>query len=118
MKKQDVIKFLEEHRDEYIQAATKIWGFAELAFQEKRSAACLMEILKKNGFQVKANVAGCETAFVAVWGQGDPVIGYMGEYDALPDLSQKADVTERIAREESTNGHGCGHHVLDRKSVV
>lgn len=118
MKKQDVIKFLEEHRDEYIQAATKIWGFAELAFQEKRSAACLMEILKKNGFQVKANVAGCETAFVAVWGQGDPVIGYMGEYDALPDLSQKADVTERIAREESANGHGCGHHVLGTAAMA
>ena len=118
MNKQDVIAFIEENRETYIRAAKEIWGYAELAFEERRSAACLANILRENGFSVEMGTGGCETAFVASWGSGGPVVGYMGEYDALPGLSQQADVLERREREGTDNGHGCGHHVLGTAAMA
>ena len=66
-----------------------IWKFAELGMQEFRSSAILIKVLEEEGFSVEKGVAGIPTCFVAVWGNGSPVIGILGEYDALPMLSQK-----------------------------
>ena len=112
MNKGEVIAFIENNRETYIRAAKEIWSYAEPAFEERRSAACLAGILRENGFAVEMGTGGCETAFTASWGTGGPVVGYMGEYDALPGLSQQADALEPRAREGTDNGHGCGHHVL------
>lgn len=118
MNKQDVIAFIEENRETFIRVAKEIWEYAELAFEERRSAACLANILRENGFSVEMGTGGCETAFVASWGNKGPVVGYMGEYDALPGLSQQVDVLERRKREGTDNGHGCGHHVLGTAAMA
>src|SRR5262249_40254669 len=70
--------------------AQKIWGWAEPGYQEKRSAALLAQTLEAAGFKVERGVANIPTAFTATIGSGTPVIGILGEYDALPGLSQQA----------------------------
>ncbi len=93
------------------QAARKIWEWAEPGYQESRSAALLAEMLEKAGLEVKRGVAGIPTAFTATAGSEKPIIGILGEYDALPGLSQAA----RPMREPVTAGgygHACGHHLL------
>jgi aminobenzoyl-glutamate utilization protein B len=91
--------------------AQKIWGWAEPGYQEKRSAALLAQTLEAAGFKVERGVANIPTAFTATIGSGAPVIGILGEYDALPGLSQQA-VPVRQTRPEVTYGHGCGHHLF------
>ena len=93
------------------EAARKIWAWAEPGYQEKRSAELLAEMLHKAGFEVKRGVAGIPTAFIATFGEGKPLIGILGEYDALPGLSQ-SDKPYLDPRAEVTNGHGCGHHLF------
>lgn len=93
------------------QMARQIWDWAELGYQEKRSARLLSDALEKAGFNVERGVADIPTAFVATVGSGSPVIGIMGEYDALPGLSQEA-VPFRQPRPQTDNGHGCGHHLF------
>ena len=114
----DIIRSIEEKRQTYIDAALDIWDYAEPIFQERKSSRRLADILKKEGFQVTFGVADMPTAFVAVWGQGEPVVGYMGEYDALPDLSQQADCVERRPLPGNTCGHGCGHHLLGTAAMA
>src|SRR5690606_32260126 len=86
----------------------RIWAYAETALREHRSAAALADHAERQGFRVERGVAGMPTAFVATYGQGRPVIGIMGEYDALPGLSQKA-TAEKGPLVEGAAGHGCGH---------
>jgi aminobenzoyl-glutamate utilization protein B len=89
----------------------KIWEFAELGYHETKSSALLQQELRNAGFRVTAGVAGAPTAFVAEWGAGKPVIGLMGEFDALPGLSQDT-VPERKPLAEGGAGHGCGHNLF------
>lgn len=107
-----VIELIEGQRQSYITAASHIWDYAEICFQEKKSAAELENLLEEAGFQVTRGVAGMETAFVAEFGKGEPVIGFLGEYDALPALSQKAGAVTHDPIVEGGNGHGCCHHIL------
>ncbi|MGE3617784.1 MAG: amidohydrolase, partial [Gemmatimonadales bacterium] len=95
----------------YAGVARKIWGFAEVGYQETRSSALLQDQLRAAGFRVEAGVADIPTAFVASWGQGKPVIAIIGEFDALPGLSQDA-VPGRKVLIEGGPGHGCGHHLF------
>lgn len=95
----------------------QIWEFAELRFQEKRSAALLADVLEEEGFDVQRGVAGIETAFVANFGTGKPVISFLGEFDALSDLSQEAGVTEQQAIVPGGAGHGCGHNLLGTSAL-
>ncbi len=90
----------------------RIWGFAEAAFEEVDSAAALRAALEAEGFTAVTGLAGIDTAFMASFGSGAPVIALLGEYDALPGLGQAA---ARYAKEEPVpggNGHGCGHNLL------
>ncbi len=116
--KQILIDGIEAGREEYIAAATAIWGYAETCFQEHRSAEVLCTMLEKHGFQVQRGVAGLDTAFVATAGEGTPVIGFLGEYDALPALSQEAGVAEHRPIEEGAPGHGCCHHILGTSAAA
>jgi aminobenzoyl-glutamate utilization protein B len=95
----------------------EIWRAAELALQEKESAGILASFLEKSGFRIERGVAGLPTAFVATWGQGEPVIGVLGEYDALPGLSQEA-VAFKKPMAEGKPGHGCGHNIFGVASVA
>lgn len=108
--KQKALKWISENEERIIEISDKIWEFAELGLQEFKSSALLVEELKKAGFKVEMGVAGMPTAFVATYGAGEPVIGVMGEYDALPGLSQKT-LPKREPLKEGAPGHGCGHNI-------
>jgi aminobenzoyl-glutamate utilization protein B len=97
--------------------ARKIYDWAEVGYQEKRSAALLADAMEAGGFKLERGVAGIPTSFIATIGSGKPVIGILGEYDALPGLSQQA-VAERQARPDTTSGHGCGHHLFGVASAT
>lgn len=99
------------------QLNAQIWDYAELKFQEYQSAGAMTELLRRQGFQVESGLAGMETAFTATAGKGAPVIGILAEFDALSGLSQQAGATRPCPREETDNGHGCGHNLLGTASV-
>jgi aminobenzoyl-glutamate utilization protein B len=90
----------------------KIWDYAELKFVEYESSLALCDVLRSEGFVVNEGLAGMPTAFTATFGSGHPIIGILGEFDALSGLSQQADVVEMRPREGKNCGHGCGHHLL------
>ncbi len=108
--KKAAIEWLEEYKERLIEISDTIWGYAELGFVEFKSSKLLADELEGYGFEVKRGIAGIPTAFVASYGSGKPVIGVMGEYDALPGLSQKA-VPYKEPIEEGASGHGCGHNI-------
>jgi len=95
----------------------ELWRAAEVAMEEYRSAEALASYVEKNGFKVERGVAGLPTAFVGVYGAGDPVIGFLAEYDALPGLSQET-VTVKKPVKEGEPGHGCGHNVFGVASIA
>src|SRR5262245_5542350 len=107
-----LIQAIDAKRESYAAIAKQIWGFAEVGYQEAKSSALLQQQLRAAGFQVKAGVADIPTAFVATFGSGKPIIGIVGEFDALPGLSQEAQSAARHAIEENAPGHGCGHNLL------
>lgn len=115
--KQDVIKAIDARGETLAAAAKKIWGFAEVGFQEKQSSALLQQMLKEAGFTVQDNVAGMPTAFTATYGSGKPVIGILGEFDALPGVAQEA-VPEVKPIPGQAAGHACGHHLFGVASVA
>lgn len=108
--KRIAVDWVEKHKPQLIEISDKIWELAELGLLEFKSAALLADTLEEYGFQVQRGVADMPTAFVAEFGKGRPIIGMMGEYDALPGLSQKA-VPTREPIIEGAPGHGCGHNI-------
>src|SRR5918992_781735 len=112
-----VLASIDARRSTYGDVALQIWNFAEVGYQEAKSSALLQQQLKAAGFDVKAGVAEIPTAFVASYGSGKPVIGIIGEFDALPGLSQAA-TPERKPVVENGPGHGCGHHLFGTASTA
>jgi len=108
--KEIAFKWIEENKDRIIEISDKIWEYAEIGLKEFKSSKLLASELEKHGFKVEMGVAGMPTAFVASWGEGKPVIGIMGEYDALPGLSQKV-VPWKEPLKPGAPGHGCGHNI-------
>src|SRR5699024_6214580 len=113
----NLVDWIDQNEETFIKASKLIWGYAETALEEYQSSKLLMEILEKEGFDIEAGVAGMPTAFVATWGIGKLVIGILGEYDALPGLSQKVKGTKHPV-EEGGNGHGCGHNIFGVAGVA
>ena len=114
--KKEVIASVEIQKEELITVSDKIWAAAEIAFQEKVSAETLIAYAKANGFNVEEGVADTPTAFIASYGSGKPVIGILGEFDALPGISQKA-VPEKTPLVQGAAGHGCGHNLFGTASL-
>lgn len=112
-----IINSLNNDYENYAAIARQIWGFAELGYQEQQSTTLLQSRLKEAGFSINAGVAGIPTAFVASYGQGRPVIAILGEFDALPGLSQEA-IPERKPIAGQKAGHACGHHLFGTASVA
>src|SRR5437879_2763091 len=92
------------------QMVDEIFSFSELGFQEVETSAYITGILEKNGFQVTRGIAGMPTAFVATWGSGKPVIGFMADIDGLPETSQKPGVAYHAPLIAGGPGHGEGHN--------
>jgi aminobenzoyl-glutamate utilization protein B len=95
-----------------------IWGFSELGMQEFKSSDILARAIESEGFTVERGVAGMPTCFVATWGKGKPVIGILGEYDALPMLSQKALTPFQDPIITGAPGHGCGHNMMGTAGIA
>ena len=113
--------WIDENAGIFTEVNDRIWDYAELAFHEYRSAELLEDMLGKAGFKVKKGIAGIPTAFTAEAsvGSGKPVMGILGEYDALSGLSQEAGITKKKPREGCPNtGHGCGHCSLGTGSLA
>lgn len=112
-----ITREIDDRREHYASVAREIWDFAELGFQETKSSALLQQELRDAGFRVDSGVAEMPTAFIASWGAGKPVVAFIGEFDALPGLSQDAK-PERAPVRPGGSGHGCGHHLLGTASVA
>jgi aminobenzoyl-glutamate utilization protein B len=115
-KKEEAVSSIDKHRAELISLSDQIWSFAETALRETRSAKALSDYAEKQGFKVERGVAGMPTAFIATYGEGRPIIGLLGEYDALPGLSQKASPVKEAANQGGA-GHGCGHNLFGAASL-
>ena len=109
--KREIVASVENRRAQLIDMSDQIWGFAEVAFEENRSAKLLADYAEKQGFRVERGLAGMPTAFTAEYGSGKPVIGILGEFDALPGISQKAQPTKEPLQAGAA-GHGCGHNLF------
>ena len=114
--KKQLLSSIEQKSDELITMSDNIWYAAEVAFREEKSAQYLMEYAKQNGFDVDSDLAGMPTAFTATFGEGSPVIGIIGEFDALPGLSQTT-VPYKNELTEGGAGHGCGHNLFGTASL-
>ena len=95
-----------------------VWGVPELAYRETRSAALHRAAMAEAGFRLRENLAGIPTALMGEAGEGGPVIAFLGEFDALPGLSQEAGVFTPSPLEPGGNGHGCGHNLLGAGSLL
>lgn len=114
--KKMALQTIDKQAESLIGLSDKIWAAAELALQETVSAAALANYAEAQGFSVQRGVAEMPTAFVASYGSGRPIIGILGEFDALPGLSQKA-VAEKVPLAEGAPGHGCGHNLFGPGSL-
>ena len=114
--KKQLLSSIEQKSDELITISDNIWHLAEVAFREEKSAQYLMEYAKQNGFDVDSDLAGMPTAFTATFGEGSPVIGIIGEFDALPGLSQTT-VPYKNELTDGGAGHGCGHNLFGTASL-
>ena len=114
--KKDIIASVEKHKNNLIKISDEIWALAETAFQEHKSAEILASYAEAQGFNVERGVAGMPTAFVASYGSGKPVISVLGEFDALPGLSQQTEPTKNPV-EEGGSGHGCGYNMFGAASL-
>src|SRR6185503_4877969 len=107
---------IDQNASEMTALSDAVWRYAETAMKETKSSKALADYAESKGFRVTRGVANLPTAFVAEFGSGKPVIGIMGEYDALPGISQKAQPT-RDALEAGAPGHGCGHNLFGAGSL-
>ncbi|MGB3151555.1 MAG: amidohydrolase [Maribacter sp.] len=113
---QKILENLDKKSENYSAIAQEIWNLAEMGYQEEQSSALLQKTLSDAGFTIKKGVAGIPTAFIAEYGSGSPIIAIMGEYDALPGLSQEAVAEKKSAGKAA--GHACGHHLFGTASTA
>ena len=112
----DLLTWMDGRAEYFGQISRRIWEFAEVGYKEIKSSELLATELRNAGFSVKTKIADIPTAFVAEAGAGKPVIGILGEYDALPGLSQ-VDRAEKAAITAGAPGHGCGHNLFGSASA-
>ena len=113
MSKKDIVsQLVDKYRDDIVKINDTVWEYAEPGMKEYKTAAFYEDFFKEKGFNVKSALADMPTAFIAEWGEGAPVVGFLGEFDALPTLSQKAACAVKTPIVEGAYGHGCGHNSL------
>ena len=111
-------QFVDGHRTDFVELSDRIWGMPEIAYTEYRSVAEHTAMLKAQGFRVTENLADIPTAVMGEAGEDGPVIAILGEYDALPGLSQVAGIAEPKPVEPNGHGHGCGHNLLGSAAML
>ncbi len=116
--KQKIYDYIQSRSEEWIAISDAIWSYAELSLNEYQSTACYVDFLKREGFEVRENLVGIPTAFSGSFGSGRPMIGILGEFDALSSLSQKPGAVTKDPLIPGGNGHGCGHNLLGVGSLA
>ena len=116
--KQAAQSWIRERGGEFAALSHEIWSYAELSLRETRSAALYRDKLRAEGFTVTENLGGIPTAFSGAYGSGRPIIGILGEFDALSGLSQAAGATAPQPLSPGGAGHGCGHNMLGAASFA
>ncbi|MBP7400637.1 MAG: amidohydrolase [Chitinophagales bacterium] len=114
--KKEAINTIDKNAPQMISMSDSIWAFAEMSMKEFKSSELLADYAEAQGFKVTRNAADIPTAFIAEYGSGKPIIGILGEFDALPGLSQQA-VPYKTPLEENAPGHGCGHNMFGAASL-
>ena len=109
--------FVSRNQQRFEALAKKVWSTPETCYAEKLSMSAHVEELKYHEFSVKTGIANIPTAVLGEYGTGGPIIAFLGEYDALAGLSQKADQFHQVPVEKGGNGHGCGHNLLGSASM-
>lgn len=107
--REQITTWVDTNRESLIETANKIFKHPEISLEEKVSSKILADYLEMQGFTLTWGLAGFETAFVAEWGHGKPILGFLAEYDALPGLGQETCSTRKVVEGP---GHGCGHNLL------
>src|SRR5580704_7273285 len=115
---EEIWRLVDARKDDFEALSDRVWGMPELCYGEFRSCAEHTAMLEQHGFRVTKDVAGIPTAVMGEAGQGGPVIAILGEYDALPGLSQEAGVAEHRPLPGNGAGHGCGHNLLGSASLL
>ncbi|QRF68930.1 amidohydrolase [Ponticoccus alexandrii] len=113
-----IVEMADTLRDDFTAVSDEIWGHAELRFVERKSCQAQIAVMEKHGFKITRNAAGIETAFVAERGSEGPVIAFLGEFDALSGLSQKAGLDHHDPIVTGGTGHGCGHNLLGSGAML
>lgn len=112
MSKSKIIENIDNLAEELYTISDGIWDHPETGYKEHYAVESLTTSLKKHGFKVKDDYGSIPTAFTGEYGSGHPVIGFLGEFDALSELSQKENVFEKEEVAKGMPGHGCGHNLL------
>src|SRR6266567_2678586 len=115
---EEIWRLVDARKDAFEALSDRIWGMPELQYAERRSVAEHIQELEREGFRVNREFAGIPTAVMGEAGEGGPVIAILGEYDALPGLSQEAGVAEPRPVEPNGHGHGCGHNLLGSAALL
>src|ERR1700736_6650199 len=115
---EEIWRLVDAKKEGFIALSDRVWGMPELCYTETRSCAEHVAALEAEGFRVTRNVAGIPTAVIGEAGEDGPVIAILGEYDALPGLSQEAGIAEPRPAEVNGNGHACGHNLLGSASLL
>ena len=114
----DLWRHVDANKERLIALSDRVWGMPEVCYTEHRSVAEHVAELKHQGFRITENVADIPTAVMGEAGEGGPVIAFLGEYDALPGLSQEAGLAEHKEIEAGGHGHGCGHNLLGSAAML
>ncbi|MGA7673140.1 MAG: M20 family metallopeptidase [Nitrolancea sp.] len=115
--KEEIQEWLDEREGRFVAVADEIWRKPQLGLAETEACALHTSEMEKEGFRITPNIGGMPTAFMAEWGSGSPIIGFLGEYDALPGLSQKLQATQD-PDVDGGPGHGCGHNLLGTAALA
>src|SRR6201996_7586787 len=114
----DIWRGIDTIKPRFIELSDRVWAMPEVCYTEARSSAEHLTELRHQGFRITENVAGIPTALMGEWGEGGPVIAFLGEYDALPGLSQEAGIAEPRPLQAGGHGHGCGHNLLGSAALL
>jgi aminobenzoyl-glutamate utilization protein B len=114
----DLWRHVDASKERFIELSDRVWAIPEVCYTEKRSVAEHVAELQHQGFRITENVADIPTAVIGEAGEGGPVIAFLGEYDALPGLSQESGVARHSEIETGGHGHGCGHNLLGSAALL
>ena len=115
---EQIWRLVDDKREAFEALSDRVWGMPEIAYTEYRSDAEHRAELERQGFRITDNVAEIPTAIMGEAGDGGPVIAILGEYDALPGLSQEAGIAEPRPIPGDGMGHGCGHNLLGSGALL